>query len=273
MRAPHARFHRTRPWTRIWRTTRLVAHFFAGCLIQALVFPLVSRRMELRIIGWWSRRILAILAVRVHVKGRPPSAREPAILVSNHVSWLDIWLIHAVCPVRFVAKSDIRDWPLVGWLVSRAGTIYIERTRRRDTARTNEAIGQVLRHGEHVGMFPEGTTSDGTQLRAFHPSLFQPALVLKAKVAMAAIRYPNADGSPNLDAAYADDRSLRESLKLILRHRVLHAEVLFLGAMETEGRTRRELARETHAVIATALGFAVPGSAPEKASDRADETP
>lgn len=267
MGAPHAKFRVTKRWTRAWRVLRLLVHFFVGCLIQALVFPLVSRRLELRIIGWWSRRILAILAVRVHVKGRPPSVHEPAILVSNHVSWLDIWLIHSVCPVRFVAKADIRDWPLVGWLVSRAGTIYIERTRRRDTARTNETIGQVLRHGEHVGMFPEGTTSDGTHLRAFHASLFQPALSLKSKVAMAAIRYPNADGSPNLDAAYADERSLGESLKLILRHRVLRAEVAFLGTLETEGRTRRDLARETHAVIAHALGFALPDSAPGTACD------
>lgn len=253
--------------TRAWRLARLVSHFFVGCLIQAVVFPLVGKRRELKIIGWWSRRILAILAVRVHVRGHLPRGREALIIVSNHVSWLDVWLIHAVCPVRFIAKSDIREWPLVGWLVSRAGTIFIERARRHDTARTNQAIADVLARGEHVGMFPEGMTTDGTQLRAFHASLFQPAIAAHARVAMAAIRYPNRDGSANLDASYAGDRSLKESLRLILRHRVLHAELTFAGTLESTGRTRRELARESHAVIAATLGSSVHGSAPERSAD------
>ena len=252
--------------TRLIRLARLANHFFVGCLIQATVFPLVGRRRELQLIGWWSRRILAILGVRVRVEGQAPRGHEPTIIVSNHISWLDVWLIHAVCPVRFVAKSDIRSWPLAGWLVARAGTIFIERTRRRDTARINRIIAQVLARGERIGMFPEGITTDGSHVRAFHASLFQPALALNARIAAAAIRYPNGDGTPNVDAAYAGTRSLAQSLRLILRHRVLHAELIFAGSVESAGKTRRELAHETHAVIATALGYCARRSGPEKAA-------
>jgi 1-acyl-sn-glycerol-3-phosphate acyltransferase len=176
-------------------------------------------------------------------------------------------VIHAVSPVRFVAKSDVRRWPLIGWLVARSGTIFIERSKRRDTARTNRTIVDTLAKGERVGIFPEGTTTDGTQLRSFHASLFQPALGAGARVVTAGIRYPLRDGSVNLDAAYAGERSLGESLRLILRHRSMRAELIFAGEMEISGKTRREIARGCEALIARALRLPVPGRKSETASD------
>jgi 1-acyl-sn-glycerol-3-phosphate acyltransferase len=183
------------------------------------------------------------------------------------VSWLDIWVIHAVSPVRFVAKSDVRRWPLIGWLVARSGTIFIERSKRRDTARTNRTIVDTLARGERVGIFPEGTTTDGTQLRPFHASLFQPALCAGARVVTAAIRYPLRGGSVNLDAAYAGERTLGQSLRLILRHRSMRAELIFAGEMEISGKTRREIARGCEVLIARALHLPVPGRRSETASD------
>jgi 1-acyl-sn-glycerol-3-phosphate acyltransferase len=192
------------------------------------------------------------------------------VIVSNHVSWLDVWVIHATCPVRFVAKSDSRRWPIVGWLVARAGTIFIERARRHDTARINRHIVQVLSRGERVGIFPEGTTTDGTRLAPFHASLFQPALGAGARVATAAIRYPLADGRPNPDAAYTGERSLLQSLRLILAHRALHASLTFAGVVEPHGKTRRELARECERVIASALKVSPPHTGPETRADPPD---
>ncbi|HZP85467.1 MAG TPA: lysophospholipid acyltransferase family protein [Burkholderiales bacterium] len=253
--------------TRAVRLSRLIVHFVLGILIQALIFPWVDAARELRIIRWWSSRILAILNVRIHVKGSVPRGRKPVVIVANHVSWLDVWVILAVCPLRFVAKSDIRHWPLAGWLVAHAGTVFIERTRRHDTARINTLIGDVLRRGERIGLFPEGTTTDGSHLRPFHASLFQPALSVSATVVAAAIRYPKRDGSPNLDIAYTGNRSLLESLRLILRQPVLRVDLMFAGSTEASGKTRHDLARETRALIASALGFSVPGSAPETSAD------
>jgi len=255
------------PLVRAYRLIRLSLHFVLGCAVAGAVFPFIDGQRQLRIIKRWSHQVLTILGVRVHVQGRPPGGRHPTVIVSNHVSWLDIWVIHAVSPVRFVAKSDVRRWPVIGWLVARSGTIFIERSKRHDTARTNRTIVDTLTRGERVGIFPEGTTTDGTQLRPFHASLFQPALGAGARVVTAAIRYPQRDGSVNLDAAYAGERTLLESIRLILRHRSMHAELIFAGEMEISGKTRREIARGCEVLIARALQLPAPGKRSGTPSD------
>lgn len=249
----------TRAHVRVLRLVRLIWHIAKGCTISALVFPLVSHRAQLRVIQRWSRGVLDILRVRPHLYGTIPKDAAPTVVVSNHVSWLDIWLIHSVSPLRFVAKSDIRRWPVVGWLVARAGTIFIQRTKRHDTARTNKLIVDTLMRGERVGMFPEGTTTDGTELKPFHASLFQPALGAGARIVALAVRYPEADGRPNLDAAYAGERSLLESLRLILRRPSIRAELIVAGQFEVTGKTRREIAAEAQHLIAQALTLPAPG--------------
>jgi 1-acyl-sn-glycerol-3-phosphate acyltransferase len=260
---------KTSPAARAYRLVRLIAHLIYGCTIAAVVFPFVSNRTELRIIRYWSRGLLGILNVRLHVHGRMPGGHAPTLIVTNHVSWLDIWVIHSVSPVRFIAKSDIRGWPLLGWLVARAGTIFIQRTRRHDTARINQTIHEVLAREERIGLFPEGTTTDGTHVLPFHASLFQPALASGARIVAAGIRYPGRDGRPNLDAAYFGERSLLESLRLILAQPQLRAELVFAGVVEPAGRTRRDLAVESRDLIARALSLSpAAGSAPGTAAGR-----
>jgi 1-acyl-sn-glycerol-3-phosphate acyltransferase len=258
---------------RAYRLLRLIVHLVRGLATAGLVFPFVSSERQLAIIRRWSRGMLRVLNVKLHVAGTPPGGHAPTLVVTNHVSWLDIWVIHAVCPVRFVAKSDVRRWPVVGWLVARAGTIFIERMRRHDTGRTNRHIVEVLSRGERVGVFPEGTTTDGTHLRPFHASLFQPALGAGARVVSAAIRYPLRSGAPNLDAAYTDERSLLASLRLILAQRTLRAELIFCGVIDPVGKTRRDLARESHRLIAHALDLSHPGTEPETADGPPDAAP
>jgi 1-acyl-sn-glycerol-3-phosphate acyltransferase len=259
---------RTPPLLRAYRLARLIVHLIVGCTIAAVVFPFVGNRRQLRIIRNWSRQLLRILNVRLEVHGRMPGGHVPTMLVSNHVSWLDIWVIHAVSPVRFIAKSDVRAWPVIGWLSERAGTIFIQRTRRHDTARINRAIADVLARDEHIGLFPEGTTTDGSHVLPFHASLFQPALASGARIVTAGIRYPGRDGKPNADAAYFGDRSLVESIQLILAQRRLRAELMFGAVVEPAGKTRRELAVQTHTLIATALSLPpASGSGPGTPAD------
>jgi 1-acyl-sn-glycerol-3-phosphate acyltransferase len=168
------------------------------------------------------------------------------------------WM-HRGVPVRFVAKSDIRRWPLVGFLVSGAGTIFIERSRRKDTARTNRAIVEALTRGEYVAMFPEGATTDGTAVKPFHASLFQPALSAGARVVVVALRYVTPDGNVNLDASYVGERSLWQSIRLILAHCFLHAELTFAATIDVSGKTRRDIARAAESAIADALRLPRPG--------------
>jgi 1-acyl-sn-glycerol-3-phosphate acyltransferase len=111
------------------------------------------------------------------------------MIVANHVSWIDIFLISSVRPTRFVAKSEIRGWPLAGWIAERAGTLFIRRDQMRDMARIDARVREVLAEGDCVGLFPEGITTEGDELRKFHSSLFEPAVANGAHVHPAAIRY------------------------------------------------------------------------------------
>lgn len=243
---------------RLYRLARLIAHIGYGCFYVGALFPFLSYRRRLRAIKRWSRHLLAILHVHCTVHGALPRGQQPTLIVCNHVSWLDIWVIDAVLPVRFVAKSDVRRWPVIGFLVSRAGTIFVERQKRHDTARTNRAIVQALARGEYVAVFPEGTTTDGSEVRPYHASLFQPALGAGARVVVAALHYRNRDGSLNLDAHYEGERSLVESLRLILAHRRLDVELIFAGTVDVHGKTRRRIAQEAEVITSDALGLPRP---------------
>jgi 1-acyl-sn-glycerol-3-phosphate acyltransferase len=236
----------------------LLLHIVYGCLGVVVVLPFFSHQRRLRTIKGWSRQVLRIVHLRTTVRDSLPPGHAPTLIVSNHVSWLDICVLGSVMPVRFVAKSDVRRWPLVGFLASGAGTIFIERGNPLGTMRTNRAIVQALTAGENVAMFPEGTSTDGTEIKPFHASLFQPALEAGARVVVMALRYVNADGSVDLDASYARERSLWESFRLVVARRSLHAELIFAASIDVSGRTRADIARAAECAAADALRLARP---------------
>jgi len=225
----------------------------------AAIFPFLSHQWRRRLIQSWSRQTLGIVHLRVTVRGSPPSGRTPTLIVSNHVSWLDICVLHSVAPLRFVAKSDVRGWPMVGYLASGVGTIFVERGNPLDTVRTNRAIVQALSRGEHVAMFPEGTSTDGSEIKRFHPSLFQPALEAAVQVVVVALRYVNPDGSVNPEASYAGERSLWESFQLVAGRRSMLAELTFAATIDVNGRPRADIARAAECAAADALQLPRPG--------------
>lgn len=222
------------------------------------MFPWLSDRARLRIEWRWHRGLLQILNVRLRLHGVAPDLSSHSMfLVSNHISWLDIYLLNAVRPVRFVSKAEVRSWPVVGWLARKTGTLFIDRTKRHDTARVNHEISAILEHGGCVAVFPEGTTSDGSMLRPFYASLLQPAVHGKCKVWPVAIRYTHDDGTPNKAPAYVDEMSFGDSLLQILSQPVIYAEMVFKQPIHAHGKTRRELAKEAELAIADALNLAI----------------
>jgi 1-acyl-sn-glycerol-3-phosphate acyltransferase len=255
------RLTRTSKLVRVYRLSRLCLHLIHGCLAVGVVFPFLTAKRRFRMIQSWSRTLLRILHVHYTVRGHLPAV-GPTLLVANHVSWLDIWVINAVVAVRFVAKAEIRRWPVIGFLVKGAGTIFVEREKRHDTARTNRSIVQALTRGEYVAVFPEGTTTDGTELKPYHASLFQPAVGAGASVTVIALRYIHRNGELNDDASYAGERSLVESARRILRHPALHADVIFAGEVSVNGKTRREIAIEAELTTARALALVPPRRKP-----------
>jgi len=223
-------------------------------------------------VGWWAARLLGILNVAARLEGPAPRAEgAPIMIASNHVSWLDIFLISSVHPALFVAKSEIRDWPVAGWIVEKAGTLFIRRARRHDVARINEAVRSALENGDCVVLFPEGTTTEGDELLKFHSALFEPALSNGARVHPAAIRYEHPDGSLCREAAYAGELSFMQSLALILRQRSIVARIAFAPPIDCAGRDRRAIAALAREEIASLLDLERPGTAPGTAPGPRDE--
>jgi len=243
--------------TQIFRAGCLILHIISG-LIQSAFYPHVGQPVQKKMAQKWSAGLLAILSIRLRYSGElPVDKAKPVMLVANHVSWLDVYSLITICPSRFVAKSEIRTWPLLGWLSQNVGTLFIERTKRRDTARINQDIGNALTAGDWVTVFPEGTTSDGTTLKHFHASLLQSAVAVEASLYPVAIRYYDVSGEISKAAVYVGV-SLLESLRQILQQPWIEVELIFPDPVNSSGKNRRELARSTEKSIADALSLPLP---------------
>jgi 1-acyl-sn-glycerol-3-phosphate acyltransferase len=244
------------------RWARMVAHAIAAMLILRIIFPRVDAAARRAWVRWWSAKLVRIIGLATQVEGTPPSPGERAAMIaSNHVSWLDIFVISGIHSTRFIAKSEIRDWPMAGWIAERAGTIFIRRQVRRDTARINEVVHAALLAGDCVGLFPEGTTSEGDHVLKFHSSLFEAAVANAAHVHPCAIRYERPDGTPCRPMAYVGELSFMQSLGLAIRQRGVVARVRFGDAIDTQGLDRREVTRRAHASVVSLLP-PIPGRGP-----------
>lgn len=249
----------THRFIRAIRWTRLGIHIATGLLVAGVIFPRVKNAKRALITQWWSLKTLRILNIVLSIHGvRPDTRARDMIIAANHISWLDIYVINAAHPARFVAKAEIRDWPIIGWLCEKAGTIFIRRTHRHDTARTNTEIHDVLRSGATIGLFPEGTTTAGDRLLKFHSSLFEPAVVNQATLAPVALRYHTSDGDRCVAVAYIDDLSFAESLQLIVSQKSMIAEITFAPPIPAGSASRRELALRAEAAIAAILNVPIP---------------
>ena len=190
------------------------------------------------------------------------------VLVANHVSWLDIFVLNAVQPARFIAKAELRRWPFIGWLIAGVGTLFIERSRRRHTHEINRHVGAALAGGDVVAIFPEGTTSEGIDVQPFHGSLLQPVIDAGGQVQPVAIRYRLASGSPTIVPAYLEDVSFLGSVWRITAERAMVVELTFAAAIPAAKQHRRALARASETAIRAALGLPHCGREPGTPGDR-----
>lgn len=236
-----------------WRVLRVIAQVLAGLFTLAVRFPGASTAQRHRHIQRWSEGMLAALGLRLQVQQQ--AAVPPACLVVlNHVSWLDILCVHAALPqARFVSKADVRHWPLIGWMVAAAGTLFIERERKRDALRVVHHCAEALKAGDTVAVFPEGTTGEGPQLLPFHANLLQAAVSVDAPLQPMALRYftPVARFAP--EAAYVGNLHLLASLWRIVSAQGLQAELKLLPAIDTQAMDRRALAEMARAAIQAGL--------------------
>lgn len=245
-----------------FRLLRVALHVLAGLLICSLVFPLVSGAGKRRLVQRWSAQLLRIFRISVDVVGDATGVHadgQPGVIVANHVSWLDIFVINAMQPCRFVAKSDIRDWPLLGYLCARSDTIFISRGSRRDVRATFKNLVTGIEAGERVAFFPEGTTAAQGTLLPFHANLFQAPIDANVPVQPLALRYFDPQGRMYAGVDYIGDTTFLESMLVILRGPPVTAQILLLApvASSSTGGNRRALSQATHAAIAGALELTV----------------
>jgi 1-acyl-sn-glycerol-3-phosphate acyltransferase len=236
----------------MWRLLRAVLHVGHGMALVALRWPGLDAAGRHQRIAWWAGKLLRLLGIRLDAQGtyRPGAS----LLVANHVSWLDILAVHAVCPqARFVSKADVRHWPLMGWLVEAVGTLFIERERKRDALRVVHQTADALRAGDTVAVFPEGTTGDGRALLPFHANLLQAAIATGTPIQPVALRYsqPGHDVSPAV--AWLGDTTLLSSVWTIAMADGLGVRVTALSPQGSEHADRRALADHLMQLITAAM--------------------
>ncbi len=250
------------------RAGRLSLHLVQGVLTAGTLLRFAREPLRSRIIRSWAAKLLRILNIEVRVQGLAPTLETRGVMfVSNHVSWMDVWLLLSVRPLRFISKADVRGWPVVGYLAQAGGTLFIQREKRHHTAAIVTQAQAVLAQGDCLALFPEGTTTNGLRLRAFHPSLFQVAVNHGEPISLVSIRYVFDDGRIDTAPAYADEITLLGSMRAILARRKIFAQVNYFATLDSRGKTRRALCSEAEAAIAAALNLPIPHKVSEKPAD------
>lgn len=203
-----------------------------------------------------STRMLDAIGVEVRLRGAHPLREGPVLLVANHVSWIDVQALGAVTGARFVAKSEVREWPIVGAMAARLGTVFLRRGSRCDAMRVKNLLAKLLVTGERVVVFPEGTTTEGDRLEPFRAALLQAAIDAAIPVQPVAIRHVEGDGTPSRAAAFIDDMTFATSLARVLERPRLVTELVFGPPIWAADKSRRELAARCRRFIAATLGLA-----------------
>ncbi len=250
-------FDPIKPLRYLWRTPLLLILVFLGVLLTLFVSnPVTGRRSLLPMRWWeplvnaWSRGALRLFGFRTRLVGTP--AANPALLVANHVSWLDIQALHAARGASFVAKAEIARWPLVGWLAAQAGTLFHQRGSNDSLARVMDDMRGRLRAGSSVAVFPEGGTGTGERLRPFHARIFQVALDTGAVIQPVAIIYGDG-GRMDLSVPFQPREKFFPNALRLLGQRAMDAEVHFLEPLAPSADGRRQLAEQARARIGAIL--------------------
>lgn len=226
-----------------WRLWRALAHVLGGLWLVYRRWPELTPLEREQCVRDWSCQLLARIHIQLEVVG-PRHIGGPLLLVANHISWLDITVLHATRFCRFVAKAQLRRWPILGTLASAIGTLYIERESRRDAQRVVHHMAESLRRGDVLAVFPEGTTSDGQSLLPFHANLLQAAISTNVPIQPVAIEFfDRATGQFSAAAAYVGDDSLLGSLWRTLSAPALTVRVSFGATQSANGRDRRTWAK------------------------------
>jgi 1-acyl-sn-glycerol-3-phosphate acyltransferase len=249
-------------WRKAARCTLLAIFFLYGTALSALLLvPLrlvlperSSRPIRLRVASHWYRWAGRLLHLRIHIHGAPTTTR-PVLLAANHVSWVDIVVLAGLIPGGFVAKDEIRSWPLMGWIATRAlDTLFAPRGDVRAMSILRERMAWYLRSRTALVLFPEGTTTSERAPSRFHARLFQAVILARAPVQPVAIAYMDESGEPHELVPFVGDDSLVDHLWRLLGEDCIDVHVTFGPLLSSIAVTPRALAQSSLQHVRAALG-------------------
>ena len=240
----------------LWRIPLLLLHVFIGIPLVLLSFlpgvrqlPVGSMRFHQWTHRLWSRGMLKIFGVCLVVQGHLP--KQAGLVVANHITWLDIVVLHAVWPMWLVAKAEIRDWPLIGWLAHLAGTLFIQRGSEASRKRIARRMTALLKRGEFVGVFPEGGIRPEQGVSRFHARLFAPAVRAEVAAIPVSIRYDR-DGDIHQEVVFGSGQNFFGNLFRLLRQAPSEARVTVGSAIQGQPGQRSQFARECNEIVRVA---------------------
>jgi len=236
---------------------RLIHAFGCAFWILWIKFPKLSKDDKLQEIKNWSQETLNILGIHVVHESdhaRMANNRAPLLLVANHVSWIDALIIQTIQPSIFVAKSEVKRWPIVGQIATACGVVFVDRGSPSSARRMVDDVSSALHHGYCVAGFPEGTSSEGNTVSLFHANLFEAAINHHIQVQPLAIRYTNPQtGARCLKAAFIGDIGFIQSLHQVMTASGIQAKVHVGETLSSQGHSRRTLAHLSHRTFSTQL--------------------
>jgi len=240
---------------RLLRAAWVVLAFVAGLLIITLtsmvikhVAPVRGRKFLLTTKRLWCVSLVWILGVRIKRQGQQMAA--PGLMVSNHISWLDIIVLGTQGHVSFVAKQEVAEWPVVGYLAGRSGTLFLRRGDRDSAREVSAEMSARIRAGEFVVFFPEGTSSNGASVLRFHGRLFQPALDAGVDVQAIGIAYR---GAAHSVVPFVGDDEFLPNLWRVMALPEIQVDLYFCPPVASVNQDRKGLADCTHQQIRDAL--------------------
>lgn len=241
---------------RLLRLLGLMGTLFVGILL--IIGHEIGRRIGLLdrhnkhlLARWWYARLLNIMNVNVSLLQAPDKVR--GLIAANHISWLDIPVLGSVLPTYFLAKAEVGQIPIIGWLARRGGTLFIHRgkSQHAEVLTLMQALLQQGGGDRYLTFFPEATTGPGDRLRPFHPRLFAAAIETALPVVPVAIHY-SSDDPDNPTVPYGQE-SMAANVWRVLGEKQITVEVNALPALATEATTRRQLANQARLAIANSL--------------------
>lgn len=233
----------------LFKAGRLLAEFIRAVCILLVLFPRLDRSQRLDHGRKWAQRVLLVLGIEIQCHGAPLPAAA-GLVVSNHLSWLDILVIQSLMPAVFVAKAEVRGWPLIGWMAHSCATIFVNRSSRLSAREMADSTASLIEQGFSVVAFPEGTSGDGSELGAFHSNVFEGAIKTGALVQPVTLKHLHGlTGMPTRAALFIDDMTLMDSLKNVLAMPNITIQVHLGDCIPSVGHGRKSLALHAHQSI------------------------